>query len=103
MLGINLEADKAALAAAEARAFLSGIGRSRVQALELGNEPELYHSFGWYKNAQGREVPGRGPGWSFARYLTDYAQIERSLPRVTLAGPAIGAPKWLRSVGAFAN
>jgi hypothetical protein len=40
MLGINLEADNAKLAAAEARTFLPGIGPSRVQALELGNEPE---------------------------------------------------------------
>jgi Glycosyl hydrolase family 79 C-terminal beta domain len=102
-VGINLEADNAKLAGTEARTFLSGIGPSRVQALELGNEPELYHSYGWYKNAKGDEVPGRPANWSFDRYLADYAKIERSLPRVTLAGPAIGSPKWLAQVGRFAK
>jgi hypothetical protein len=103
LLGINLEADNPALAAAEARAFLSGIGRSRVQALELGNEPELYHSFAWYKNAQGHKVPGRAADWGFIRYFADYAKIARALPRVTLAGPAVGVPEWLRNVGSFAK
>ena len=102
-LGINLEADSARLAAAEANALVAGIGRSRVQALELGNEPELYHSYGWYENAKGKEIPGRAASWSFDSYLADYAKIERSLPRVTLAGPSIGSPNWLAQVGSFAR
>jgi hypothetical protein len=102
-VGINLEADNAKLAAAEADAFVAGIGRNHVEALELGNEPELYHSYGWYENAKGDEVPGRPASWSFDRYLADYARIERSLPRVTLAGPAIGSPNWLAHVGSFAK
>ena len=103
ILGINLEADNAKLAGAQARAFESGIGPSRVQALELGNEPELYHGYGWYKNAKGDEVPGRPANWSFDRYLADYAKIERSLPRVTLAGPSIGSAHWLAQLGSFAK
>ena len=103
ILGINLEADSARLAAAQARAFLSGLGANRIQALELGNEPELYHGYGWYKNAKGDEVPGRAANWSFDRYLADYAKIERSLPRVTLAGPSIGSANWLAHLGSFAK
>ena len=103
ILGINLEADNAKLAAAEADAFVAGIGPNRVQALELGNEPELYHGYGWYKNAKGDEVPGRPANWSFDHYLADYAKIERSLPRVTLAGPSIGSAHWLAQVGSFAK
>jgi hypothetical protein len=102
-LGINLEADNAKLAAAEAHAFVAGIGANRVQALELGNEPELYHSFGWYENAKGDKVPGRPANWSFKRYLADYAKIERSLPRVPLAGPAIGSSNWLEELSSFAK
>jgi hypothetical protein len=103
ILGINLEADSRALAAAEARAFASGLGRSHVQSLELGNEPELYHSFGWYTNARGRTVPGRGDRWSFANYVKDYSKIAAGLPPIPLAGPAIGAPGWLPNLGAFAK
>jgi hypothetical protein len=100
ILGINLEADSRALASAEARAFVSGIGRAHVQSLELGNEPEVYHAFAWYTN-DGRAVPGRGPGWSFSSYLHDFTRIESALPRVPLAGPAIGSPGWLSQAGAF--
>jgi hypothetical protein len=103
ILGINLEADSRALASAEALTFVSGIGRAHIQALELGNEPELYHAFGWYKTAGGQTVPGRGPGWSFSSYLADYAKIEAALPRVPLAGPAIGAPRWLAATASFAK
>jgi hypothetical protein len=102
ILGIDLEADSGPLAAAEARAFITGVGAGRVQALELGNEPELYESFGWYRNAQGQAVPGRSPGWSFTRYVQDLSRIERALPpEAPLAGPAVGAPGWMRDVGRF--
>ena len=101
ILGVNLEADSRALASAEARALVSGIGRAHIQALELGNEPELYHAFGWYTNAKGLAVPGRGPRWSFSNYLGDFNKIAAGLPRVPLAGPAIGSPGWLHEIGTF--
>jgi hypothetical protein len=101
ILGINLEADNGKLAGAEARTLVSSIGRGRVEALELGNEPELYHSFGWYRNAAGLEVPGRSAGWSFPRYAQDFSKIGRALPPLSLAGPAIGAPGWLRDTEGF--
>jgi Glycosyl hydrolase family 79 C-terminal beta domain len=103
ILGINLEADSRALAGAEARAFVSRIGRAHVQSFELGNEPELYNAFAWYTTAGGLAVPGRGPGWSFSSYLRDFTKIAAALPRVPLAGPAIGSPGWLSDTGAFAK
>jgi hypothetical protein len=39
ILGVNLEANKPSIAADEARALLSGVGRRSVLALEIGNEP----------------------------------------------------------------
>lgn len=42
ILGINLAAGSPALAAGEASALVDGLGPGAVQALELGNEPELY-------------------------------------------------------------
>ena len=41
IMGVNLEADRSGLAAAEANAFRQGLGK-RLAALELGNEPDLY-------------------------------------------------------------
>jgi hypothetical protein len=89
ILGVNLEADSAAVAVTEAKALLSGIGRSRVEALELGNEPELYRVFSWgFMGA-----PGRPKSWDFPAFDGDFSRIARTLPNVPLAGPTAGAPR----------
>jgi hypothetical protein len=47
--GINLGAGSPSIARTEARTLINGIGARSIAALELGNEPELYRSFGWYR------------------------------------------------------
>jgi len=101
ILGINFELDSTTDAAAEAHALVNGLGPSSIEALELGNEPELYGSFSWYKNAQGEHVTGRAPGYVFSTYLPDFARVARALPKYPLAGPATGAPKWIPELGTF--
>jgi hypothetical protein len=101
ILGINLEADSGRVAAGEAQALLDGFGRSSVQALELGNEPELYSAFAWYKTATGRRVLGRPKGWAYPAFARDFSSIARSLPRVPLAGPSVGSPQWSPNLGPF--
>jgi Glycosyl hydrolase family 79 C-terminal beta domain len=101
ILGLNLEADSAPVAAAQARALIAGIGRSSIQALELGNEPELYGSFTWYTTPSGEHVTGRPHGYDFGAYQGDFSRISASLPRLPLAGPATGAPKWIPQTGPF--
>ncbi len=64
ILGVNLAASRPALAAAEARALLEGIGRQYIQALEIGNEPDLYNVFAWYRDRLGRVVFSRRRGYS---------------------------------------
>ncbi|HEX4008649.1 MAG TPA: glycosyl hydrolase family 79 C-terminal domain-containing protein [Solirubrobacteraceae bacterium] len=100
ILGIDLEADSGASARVEAARLVSAIGRHWVQALELGNEPELYSAFTWY-HVHGHKMPGRARGWNIAEYLREFSTIARSLPHVPLAGPSIGSPKWMRYVGRF--
>jgi Glycosyl hydrolase family 79 C-terminal beta domain len=101
ILGINLEADNQSLAAAEASALVPALGPSHIAALELGNEPELYHSFGWYQDARGNPVPGRSSAWSYPSYIQDFSKIGSALPQLPLAGPAIGAPDWMRDTAGF--
>jgi hypothetical protein len=96
ILGINLEADRPTVAATEAAQLLDGIGPRYVDGLELGNEPEVYGTLGWYQTATGDPVLGRPPSYNFAAYLRDYARISRALPsEVPLIGPASGAQQWL--------
>ena len=101
ILGINLEADSTRLAAVEARALVDGIGRRSIEALELGNEPELYGHFGWYTPKGGRPVLGRPRGYDIAAFTRDFSRFGAVLPQLPLAGPTTGAPVWVRSLKPF--
>lgn len=99
ILGVNLEAGSVPLARAEAQALLNGIGRSSVQALEIGNEANLYSSLFWYKTPSGQKVYGRPAGWDAAQYLAQFDATAQAMPpTVPLAGPALGAPLFMGQV-----
>jgi hypothetical protein len=102
ILGITFEADSRVLAGAEARAMVAAIGRSRIDAFELGNEPELYGNpnFAWYTH-DGHNVTGRPAGYGASQFTRDFATIGTGLPKVPLAGPASGAANWLGDLGPF--
>ena len=101
VLGINLEADSEALSAAEARAIVAQIPPSELAALELGNEPELYAAFRWYRTPDGQGVYGRPAGWEFKTFVQEYSRFATALPHVPLAGPTTGVSQWIRDVPRF--
>jgi hypothetical protein len=101
ILGVDLEANNLTVAAAEANAMVDRIGRNSVAALELGNEPELYGTFGWYRSASGEAVPGRPRDYDPAAFVHDYSTFAPHLPDVRLAGPSSGAPNWLSKLDSF--
>ena len=100
ILGVNLEQDSAAVAGAEARAFESKIGSQWIEALALGNEPELYHGLVWF-SLHGVKYYGRTASWSFSQYAKNYAQILSAMPKTELAGPDVGGPSWEPFLGSF--
>jgi Glycosyl hydrolase family 79 C-terminal beta domain len=101
ILGVNLEAGSPPVAAAEARAFLDGIGHAGIDALEVGNEPEPYGSFSWYRTPAGVHVLGRPRGYDFQDYLRDFSSFVSSLPPATVAGPSAGGPEFIRPLDSF--
>lgn len=101
IMGINLEADSERIAATEAAAIVGHVGLSAIEALEIGNEPELYSRFGWYRSAAGLEVPGRPPGYDEADYQRDFTAFAAGIPGAPLAGPSSGAVGWLTNLGEF--
>ncbi len=101
VLGLNLEADSAAVAGAEAQALLGGLPSGSVQAFELGNEPELYGLFPWYHTSAGRGVPGRPSNYGFTAFNRDFAQLAAALPGLALAGPTSGGAGFMRNLGQF--
>jgi hypothetical protein len=100
ILGINLEAASEAIETAEARAFLNGIGRSHIQALELGNEPELYSKLGWYRSGT-RFVRGRPASYDFQGFTTEVSDFRKVISPVLIAGPSTGSFWWLTHLTQF--
>jgi hypothetical protein len=103
IMGVQFEADSTKIARAEAQAMLKYIGRSRLAAFELGNEPELFGNpnFGWY-TVNGKPVPGRPPGYDLGVFTRDFAKIGAALPAPPpLAGPSSSVGSWVSDLGTF--
>jgi hypothetical protein len=98
ILGVNLEANSTRLAAAEGQAFVKRIGKSSIESLEVGNEPELYGSLAWYVLG-GQKHYGRSSNYSVSDYLRDFRRTAHVLPDLPLGGPNSGGPSWLDSLG----
>jgi hypothetical protein len=101
ILGLNLEADSPELAGAEARALVAGVGRQAVRAFELGNEPDLYATFPFYRTPDGRHARGRPVGYDVSSLIADWKRFAAVLRRRELAGPSLGAPGWTSHLAAF--
>jgi hypothetical protein len=101
IMGINLATLRPALAAAEARSILQGIGSQDIQALEIGTEADLYPIFAWYRDRRRRVVFARPRSYSFADYLKDFAHWRAALPDVPLAGPAFASTSWMGGLDQF--
>jgi hypothetical protein len=101
ILGVNLEANNRRLAVVEAKTMLARIGRPAIDAFEIGNEPELYGTFGYYRSASGKPVPGRPHSYDETDFVRQFSSFARSMPSGPIAGPDSGSPVWLSELGAF--
>jgi hypothetical protein len=107
--GIELEADNRSIAQLEASELLRRVGRKYIDALEIGNEPELYRAIAWYKLLGGRPVPwyspsgtaafNRPPSYGPRSFVSQLRAILRVMPRVPVAAPSVGSPPWLAAFG----
>jgi hypothetical protein len=101
ILDVNLEAGNRADAVGEANAMLKRIGRRNIEAMEIGNEPELYHHFAWYHNANGEPIPGRSASWSPSQFRAQFSEFAHAMPRIPIAGPVNGLGTWIEQLPTF--
>ena len=101
ILGINLASGRPALAAAEGRAFVRGIGRSHIAAFEIGNEPDLYSAFPWYRDRTNAVAFSRPRNYTRSRLTSDFSRWRAVLPSIPSAGPALAELTWLSSLPQF--
>jgi hypothetical protein len=101
ILGINLEVNNPKVAATEGRALLAGIGADHIDAFEVGNEPSLFSAFPWYlrvPNDRASGVFARPKSYSFGQFVHEYVASAAALPKLPLAGPALGSATWMQSL-----
>jgi hypothetical protein len=79
IIGINMEADNAAVASTEVAAIKSGIGPSVPTTFELGNEPELYPKWPFYITKSKVTVFGRPHSYSFPQITNDWDSLAAHL------------------------
>ncbi|MGI8411972.1 MAG: glycosyl hydrolase family 79 C-terminal domain-containing protein [Solirubrobacteraceae bacterium] len=101
ILGVNLAAGRAAFAAAEARAFLQGIGRRYVKALEIGNEADVYNLIPGYFDSAQHPVYARPRSYDLASFTREFSRWHAALPAVPVAGPAFAGFSWLSGLPRF--
>ena len=102
VLGVNLAANSPVLAAAEARALIAGIGPSHITALEIGNEPDIYTRFAWYRDrSTGKVYFSRPRNYALQTYLGDYSRWRTAMPSTPLAGPAFASTSWMDELSSF--
>jgi hypothetical protein len=100
ILDLNLETDSTVIAVTEAHQLLAGIGAQHIDALEIGNEPQLYPLLPWYHTAAGKPAFGRPADYDLADYTKEFDRYASVLPAVSLAGPSIGH-SWVSQLAPF--
>jgi hypothetical protein len=101
ILGVNLAAARPRLSAAEADALVQGIGAGLIDAFELGNEPDVYALFPWYRGPRGL-VYARASGYGLSAFTSEARRTSALLPKLPLAGPATATLPWLAGIPALA-
>jgi hypothetical protein len=99
--GVNLAADRPALAAAEGRALVQGIGRKYIDAIEIGNEPDVYTLFPWFYGAKGLTYYARPHDYNLSLFNQDFSRWGGLMPNFPLAGPAFAQLTWLDGLNQF--
>jgi hypothetical protein len=82
-LGVNLGSDDVALATQQAQYYVSNMPAGSLEAIEIGNEPDLYHDNG-----------DRPTTYTFADYLSDFATWRTAILPLLPTGVKLMGPSW---------
>lgn len=90
IMGLNLASARPHAAVSEVQAFQRGLGSGHIEAFEIGNEPDLYGLFPWYKN-----VYRRPADYSLRDLIGEFSRWRAAIGRqLTVAGPAYATFDW---------
>ncbi|HWE13009.1 MAG TPA: glycosyl hydrolase family 79 C-terminal domain-containing protein [Solirubrobacteraceae bacterium] len=111
ILGVNLEANRLRISQVEGSELVRGVGRGNIEALEIGNEPDLYPLLPWYRqlnskpiawySKSGGPVYSRRPTYGPQEFAQEFSRTVRVLPRLAIAGPETGSTPWMSAFTGF--
>jgi hypothetical protein len=101
IMGVNLAGGRPGVAAAEARALLAGVGRRSIEAFEIGNEPDVYGMFPWYRDRRGRIFFARSRSYDLNRFISQFSRWRAAMPSLPVTGPAFAELNWLSGLPKF--
>jgi hypothetical protein len=104
LLGINLEANRTRISQAEADGLVKGITGRYIDALQIGNEPDLYTAVPWYRREGSHPLPwyshdgspvfSRASTYGPQDYVDEVTRTLKVVPKLPIAGPETGNAPW---------
>ena len=91
IMGLNLAANDPALDAAELRDYLGALPAGSIDAVEIGNEPNVYNKITIYRTPAGGPFPARPRSFGYPEFRSQFARIARHTLPLALAAPALAA------------
>ena len=105
IMGVNLAANDPALAAAEVGDYVKALPKGSIEAVEIGNEPNVYNKITTYRTAAGAPFHARRRSFGYPAFRAQFGAIADRMQPFTLAGPALaigpvpGRGSWVNTVG----
>jgi hypothetical protein len=113
ILGVNLEANRTRISQVEGSELLAGVGQTNIDALEIGNEPDLYATMPWYRTLNGKPIAwytksgtavySRRPAYGPQNFAEEFSRTLKVLPQLPVAGPETGSGPWMSMFGQFVS
>jgi glycosyl hydrolase family 79 len=91
IMGLNLAANDPALDAAELRDYVAALPENSIEAVEIGNEPNVYRKITVFRTAAGATVHARPRSFGYPEFRSQFQAAADQTPPLKLAGPALAA------------
>ncbi len=91
IMGLNLAANDPALDAAELRDYAAALPAHSIDAVEIGNEPNVYNKITAYHTPAGDVFHARPRSFGYPAFRRQFERIANQTLPMTLAAPALAA------------
>ena len=104
IMGLNLAGNDPALDAAELHDYVKALPAGSLEAVEIGNEPNVYSKITIYHTRSGAPVHARSRSFRYPAFRSQFAAIAGRTAPLPLAGPALaigpvpGPGSWVGTV-----